>query len=83
MLLLNQPDGHGDDENRPFEVLDLDLFHDLPVEGVLESPSHFHAVFDISPALMMMYTMEPKHMMLLGTMIFTTIVVMIIILPCV
>ena len=52
-------------KNRPFEVLDLDLLHDLPVEGVLKSPSHFHAVFDISPALMMMYTMQPEHRLFL------------------
>ena len=31
-------------QHRSLEVLNLDLFHDLPVKGVLKSSSDFHAV---------------------------------------
>ena len=40
-------------EDWPFEILDLDSFHDLPVEGVLEVHSHPHAVVHILPADML------------------------------
>ena len=44
-------------QHRSLEVLNLDLFHDLPVKGVLKSSSDFHAVLYIRPSLMVMYAM--------------------------
>ena len=54
-------------ENWPFEILDLDSLHDLPVEGVLEGPGHPHAVVDVLPALMVVDTVQPQHRLVLVT----------------
>jgi len=52
-------------QNWPFEILDLDSLHDLSVKGIFVGSSDSHAVCDPLPALVMMYTVEPKHRLLL------------------
>ena len=54
-------------ENWPFEILDLDSLHDLPVEGLLEGSGHPHAVGDVLSALMVVDTVQPKHRLVLVT----------------
>ena len=54
-------------EDWPFEILDLDSLHDLPVEGVLEGPRHPHAVVHVLPALVMVDTVQPQNRLVLVT----------------
>ena len=54
-------------ENWPFEVLNLDSLHDLPVEGLLEGSGHPHAVGDVLSAVMVVGTVQPKHRLVLVT----------------
>ena len=49
-------------ENWPFEVLNLDSLHDLPVKGLLERSGDSHTILDPLAPLVMMDTMEPEHL---------------------
>ena len=52
-------------QNWPLEILDLDSLHDLPVKGLLVCPCDSHTVVNILPALMVVYTVQPQHRLLL------------------
>ena len=54
-------------KNWPFEILDLDSLHDLPVEGLLEDPSDSHAVVDIHSALVVVHAVQPQDRLVLVT----------------